>query len=174
MLYRLVHHRLAGPFLDEDVDPLAFQLRGDAHGPDPGCTRVDTQQPAASLAAITAIAAVTAHCNVSVRLGSGLFVAARDTGVVFSPWHPAVMPSGEDAGVAKSVLDRLATKYNATIIQIGLAWQLHRSPLTLPIPGTTSLGHLKENLAAADISLDEEEVAELADLVPEEEREVTV
>jgi pyridoxine 4-dehydrogenase len=117
---------------------------------------------------ITAIAAVTAHYNVSVRLGSGLFAVARETGVVFSPWHPAVMPTGERAGSATEVLGRLAAKYNASIVQIGLAWQLHRSPLTLPIPGTTSVSHLKENLAAATINLEPCEVEEITQLVPEQ------
>jgi pyridoxine 4-dehydrogenase len=116
---------------------------------------------------ITSIAAVTAHYNVSVRLGAELFAAARDTGVVFSPWHPAVRPAGEHAGPATAVLERLAAKYEATIIQIGLAWQLHRSPLTLPIPGTSSISHLMENLAAASIALEPGEVEELTDLVPE-------
>jgi pyridoxine 4-dehydrogenase len=116
---------------------------------------------------ITSIAAVTAHYNVTVRLGAELFAAARDTGIVFSPWHPAVMPSGDHAGPATAVLGRLAAKYDATVIQIGLAWQLHRSPLTLPIPGTTSISHLKENLAAANISLEPDEVEEITSLVPE-------
>jgi pyridoxine 4-dehydrogenase len=117
---------------------------------------------------ITSIAAVTAHYNVSVRLGSGLFAAARETGVVFSPWHPAVIPAGEGADRIKMVLERLATKYDSTVMQIGLAWQLHRSPLTLPIPGTTSIRHLKENLAAASICLEQDEVEELTNLVPED------
>jgi pyridoxine 4-dehydrogenase len=116
---------------------------------------------------ITAIAAVTAYYNVTVRLGAGLFAAARDTGVVFSPWHPAVVPTGENADAETAVLNRLATKYDATIIQIGLAWQLHRSPLTLPIPGTTSISHLKENLAAAAIALEPGEVEEITNLVAE-------
>ena len=116
---------------------------------------------------IANIAAVTAHYNVSVRLGSSLFAAARDAGIVFSPWHPAVMPTGDNAATETAVLDRLATKYDATIIQIGLAWQLHRSPLTLPIPGTTSIRHLKENLAAASIALEQDEVDEITNLVRE-------
>jgi pyridoxine 4-dehydrogenase len=117
---------------------------------------------------VTTIAAVTAHYNVSVRLGSGLFAVARDTGVVFSPWHPAVMPTGDNAAAATAVLGRLAAKYDASIIQIGLSWQLHRSPLTLPIPGTTSIRHLKANLAAATITLEQDEVEEITNLARED------
>ena len=52
----------------------------------------------------------------------------------------------------------VAEKYDATEAQINLAWQLHRSPWILPIPGTTSIAHLKENLAAANIELTEQEM----------------
>ncbi len=46
--------------------------------------------------------------------------------------------------------------------QLALAWLLHRSPVVLPIPGTSSVAHLEENIAAASLELDEEELAELA------------
>ena len=52
----------------------------------------------------------------------------------------------------------IARKYNATEVQINLAWLLHRSPWILPIPGTSSLAHLEENLKAADIELSEEDM----------------
>jgi pyridoxine 4-dehydrogenase len=51
--------------------------------------------------------------------------------------------------------------------QIALAWQLHRSPLMLPIPGTTHLAHMEENLAASSIRLTSDEVDSITQLVPE-------
>jgi aryl-alcohol dehydrogenase-like predicted oxidoreductase len=57
-----------------------------------------------------------------------------------------------------SVLAPIAARHGATPQQIALAWHLHRSTVSLPIPGTTSLAHLKDNLAAARITLSPEDV----------------
>src|SRR5882757_7451592 len=115
--------------------------------------------------AIVDIAAVTAHYNVAVRLGAELLNAAEAAGIPFSPWHPAAVPKGHDAERFDAVLQPLAGKYGVTVQQIALAWQLHRSPVTLPIPGTTSIPHLTENLAAASVSLTRAEVASITSLV---------
>jgi pyridoxine 4-dehydrogenase len=63
-------------------------------------------------------------------------------------------------------LDPIAAAHGATRAQLALAWILHRSPVALPIPGTASVRHLRENLAAASIDLTEEELAALAGPVP--------
>jgi aryl-alcohol dehydrogenase-like predicted oxidoreductase len=116
---------------------------------------------------IVDIAAVTAHYNVGVRVGADLLEAAQAAGVVFSPWHPAAVPKGEDAAHFSTVLDPIAAKYGVTVQQVALAWQLHRSPLMLPIPGTRSVAHLRENLAAAALELTPGEVQAITQLVPE-------
>lgn len=54
-------------------------------------------------------------------------------------------------------LDEAAKKHDATVAQLALAWLLHRSPVMLPIPGTSSIEHLEENVAAAKLKLSEEE-----------------
>lgn len=118
---------------------------------------------------ITEIAAVTAHYNIGIRLGAELIKAADEAGIVFSPWHPAAVPSGEEGKKFRDVLSPIAEKYRVTIQQTALAWQLHRSPWMLPIPGTTSIDHLKENLVAASLRLLPEEVNAITRLVPEEE-----
>ncbi|SFE03070.1 Predicted oxidoreductase [Paenibacillus catalpae] len=118
---------------------------------------------------ITEIAAVTAHYNIGIRLGAELIKAADKAGIVFSPWHPAAVPSGEEGKRFRDVLNPIAEKYRATIQQTALAWQLHRSPRMLPIPGTTSIDHLKENLVAASLCLLPEEVNAITRLVPEDE-----
>jgi pyridoxine 4-dehydrogenase len=118
---------------------------------------------------ITEIAAVTAHYNIGIRLGAELIKAADEAGIVFSPWHPAAVPSGEEGKRFRDVLSPIAEKYRVTIQQLALAWQLHRSPRMLPIPGTTSIDHLKENLVAASLRLLPEEVNAITRLVPEDE-----
>ncbi len=66
------------------------------------------------------------------------------------------------------VLGPICEQHHATVPQIALAWLLHRSPFMLPIPGTSSLTHLEENLGAAAIHLTAEEVKAITRLVPED------
>ncbi|WP_262282532.1 aldo/keto reductase [Micromonospora sp. MA102] len=114
------------------------------------------------------IAAVTAQYNVGNRVGAPLLAAAEKAGAVFSPWHPvSLRDGGDNADQVAAAVAPLAASYGATPQQIALAWLLHRSPAMLPIPGTTSLAHLRANLAAASIRLSETEVAELTALVQE-------
>jgi pyridoxine 4-dehydrogenase len=116
--------------------------------------------------AITSIAAVTAHYNPAVRIGADLLDAAEKAGAVFSPWHPVTVTETGDFRVTET-LEPIARQHGATLPQIALAWQLHRSPASLPIPGTTSLPHLTENLAAQAIHLTPAEVQAITDLAPE-------
>lgn len=118
---------------------------------------------------IVEIAAVTALYNVTVRLGADLLTAAEQDGIAFSPWHPVTLTDGPAPGPerAREVIAPIAEAHGATMQQIALAWLLHRSPVTLPIPGTTSLAHLKENLEAQSISLTTEETAAIAAISPE-------
>lgn len=78
----------------------------------------------------------------------------------FIPWYPlAVGKLAEDER-----LTDVAERHDATPAQIALAWLLHRSPVMLPIPGTTSIAHLEENMAAADIELSDDDIAALDDI----------
>jgi pyridoxine 4-dehydrogenase len=79
-------------------------------------------------------------------------------GLVFIPW----MPLG-DGGISWNdpILQRIAAKHGATPPRIALAALLHRSPVVLPIPGTSSIDHLRDNVAAAGIALDEDDLAAL-------------
>lgn len=72
----------------------------------------------------------------------------------FIPWFPVAAGKLARPG---GPLDNAAKKYNATTAQLSLAWLLHRSPVMLPIPGTSSVKHLEENIAAASLHLDEAE-----------------
>jgi len=117
---------------------------------------------------ITDIAAVTVQYNVAVRDGAAVRQIAQDDGIVFSPWHPGTLPGGPDGQPFHAVIDPIAQRHGATPQQIALAWQLHRTPWCLPIPGTTSVEHLKENLAAAALRLTQTEVDTITGLTPED------
>ena len=117
---------------------------------------------------IVEIAAVTALYNIGERTGADLLAAAEEAATAFSPWHPTTVPSqGPNTAGLDSVLGPLRDKHHATTPQIALAWLLHRSPVMLPIPGTSSPVHLEENLAAASIDLTADEVDMITGLIPE-------
>lgn len=77
--------------------------------------------------------------------------------IVFIPWFP--LGSGKVAG---DVLEHVAKAHSATPMQVALAWLLARSPIMLPIPGTSSIRHLEENIGGASLRLNEEECERLA------------
>lgn len=74
--------------------------------------------------------------------------------IAFIPWSPVA--AGKLAG-ASGALDQFAKRHEATVAQISIAWLLHRSPVMLPIPGTSTVKHLEENVAARDLQLDANE-----------------
>jgi pyridoxine 4-dehydrogenase len=85
----------------------------------------------------------------------------ENNGIAFIPWFP--LGAGKVAG---EVLNQIAKAHAATPKQVALAWLLRRSPIMLPIPGTSSVEHLEENVAAASVRLTDEEYDRLAG-VPE-------
>lgn len=82
----------------------------------------------------------------------------------FIPWFPV---AAGDLARPGGPLDTVAQGHHATIAQLALAWLLRRSPVVLPIPGTSSVAHLEENVAAAGVHLSDEEFASLAALKAE-------
>jgi pyridoxine 4-dehydrogenase len=77
-------------------------------------------------------------------------------GIAFIPWFP--LGAGKVAG---EILNRVAKAHQSTPLQVALAWLLQRSPIMLPIPGTSSVKHLEENIQAASLRLTQEEYQEL-------------
>jgi pyridoxine 4-dehydrogenase len=67
----------------------------------------------------------------------------------------------------RRVLEPIASRHGATISQIALAWLLARSPAIMPVPGTTSIAHLRENLDAQDIELSHEDIQSINSIAPE-------
>ena len=76
----------------------------------------------------------------------------------FIPWYPM---AGGDMLKAGGPLDTVAKRHGASMSQVALAWLLHRSPVMLPIPGTSTVSHLEENTAAASLQIDAKEWAEI-------------
>jgi pyridoxine 4-dehydrogenase len=153
------------PF-EEIVETLAG-MRDDGLIRNIGLSNVSADQLRTALT-ITEIAAVTVHYNVAVRLGAAVRNVAEENGIVFSPWHPGAVPGGADGEPFHAAIDPIAERYGATAQQVALAWQLHRTENALPIPGTTSAEHLKENLDAITIGLTEDEVDAITALAAED------
>ena len=99
---------------------------------------------------VVPITAVQNHYNLSERGWEDVVDYCAAEGIVFVPYFPL-------RGDGSAKLDEIARRHRATLAQITLAWLLRRSPTTLPIPGTLSLGHLKENLEALEIELSDDE-----------------
>jgi aryl-alcohol dehydrogenase-like predicted oxidoreductase len=108
---------------------------------------------------IVPIASVQNRYNLTDRGSEDVLDFCEREGIGFIPWFPLAV--GDLARPGGS-LDEIAARHDATPGQIALAWLLWRSPVMLPIPGTSSVAHLEENTAAASLELDEEELATLA------------
>ncbi|MDX6416547.1 MAG: pyridoxine 4-dehydrogenase [Trebonia sp.] len=107
---------------------------------------------------IAPIATVQNLYNLANRSAEELLDYSAANGTGFIPWFP--LATGELAKPG-GPLASLAAKRGATPSQLALAWLLHRSPVMLPIPGTSTVSHLEDNVAAAGIALSEDEYAAL-------------
>ncbi len=124
-----------------------------------GLSHVD----AAQLAEAREIAPVAAVQNKFSLMDAGpadaeLLAECERGGIAFVPFFPL---GGGLQPLAGAGLDKVAARHGATFQQVALAWLLAHSPVMLPIPGTGSLAHLEENMAAADLDLTEEDLADL-------------
>lgn len=110
---------------------------------------------------IVPIATVQNRFNLVDRSSEAVLDAATEAGVGFIPWYPlATGRLAEEGGV----VGQIAARHGATPGQVALAWLLARSPVMLPIPGTSSLEHLQQNCAASELRLDDADLAALAEL----------
>ncbi len=174
-----VHDNLRNLGLDAlDVVNLRVMGGGAGHGPSEG----SIEEPLAALAelqrrglirelglsnvtpaqiaqgrAIVEVACVQNEYNLAHRADDALVDALAADGIAYVPFFPL----GGFSPLQSSTLSSVATRLDATPMQIALAWLLHRSPNVLLIPGTASVEHLRENLAAAEIELSPETLAEL-------------
>lgn len=166
-LYYLHNARATDATFEQQIATLA-ELRQQGIIRHIGLSNVSLEQFRAARE-IVDIAAVTGHYNIGERAGAALLSAAEDAGVAFSPWHPTtVADQGDPATRFSEVLSPIGERHHASVPQLAIAWLLHRSPVMLPIPGTTSVAHFDENLAAAAIQLTAEEVKAITQLVRED------
>jgi pyridoxine 4-dehydrogenase len=118
-----------------------------------GVSNVSTQE-LEQARGIVEVVTVQNRYNLTDRSSEDVLDACEQAGVGFIPWFPLAMGSLAEPGGA---LDEVAHAHDATPSQVALAWLLARSKVMLPIPGTSSVEHLEENMAAAELTLSDEE-----------------
>jgi pyridoxine 4-dehydrogenase len=96
--------------------------------------------------------------NIGDRQHEDVLEYCEKHGLAFIPWFPVAAGKLAQPG---GKLDVIAKRHGATVAQLSIAWLLHRSPVVLPIPGTSSVAHLEENLKAAEIFLSDAELKEI-------------
>jgi pyridoxine 4-dehydrogenase len=99
------------------------------------------------------IVSVQNQYNIANRKWEKTLTYCEKEGLGFMPWSPI----GGNKGLKDNALEAAARDYHASVVQLALAWLLHRSPEMLPIPGTSSVAHLEENMAAAKLKLTAED-----------------
>lgn len=104
------------------------------------------------------VATVQNRYNLADRSSEDVLDHCERNGIGFIPWFPLAAGKLAQPG---ALLDSVARSHGATAGQIALAWLLKRSPVILPIPGTSKVSHLEENVAAADIVLSDDDFARL-------------
>jgi pyridoxine 4-dehydrogenase len=109
--------------------------------------------------AIVPIVSVQNRYSIADRASEDVLELCERAGIAFLPWFP--LGAGGLAG-GEGPLAQVAARHGATPAQIAIAWLLHRSPVICPIPGTSSLAHLEENVAAARLRLSAEDLDALA------------
>ena len=142
--------------LEESVGALA-ELRAEGKVRHVGLSNFDAE-PLDRARRIVPVASVQNRYSLVDRRSDPVIDACEREGIGFLPWFPLAMGELARAG---GPLDRLADARGATPAQVALAWLLRRSPAMLPIPGTASVEHLEENVAAAGLALSDEELAAL-------------
>jgi aryl-alcohol dehydrogenase-like predicted oxidoreductase len=178
-----VHDNLRNLGLDA-LDIANYRVMGTGHGPEEGSIAEQvtvlaelqrkglirhlglSNVTAAQLVeaqAITEIVCVQNHYNLAQRHDDAFIDALAQQGIAYVPFFPL----GGFTPLQSSTLSAVADRLGATPMQVALAWLLHRSPNILLIPGTSSVAHLRENLAAVRLRLSPETLAELNGIAAE-------
>jgi aryl-alcohol dehydrogenase-like predicted oxidoreductase len=144
--------------LEESVGTLA-ELRDEGKVGHVGVSNFDPDQ-LAKAREIVPIVSVQNRYSIGDRVAEPALEVCERDGIAFIPWFPLAAGGLE----AEGAISRIADAHEATPFQVALAWLLARSPVMLPIPGTSSVAHLEENVAAASLRLTEDEFAELSAL----------
>jgi len=106
---------------------------------------------------VASIVSVQNQYNIGGRSAEDVLKACEKSGIAFLPWYPL----GAGSALRAAKVKKVAARLQATPAQVALAWLLAKSPVMLPIPGTSSLAHLEENAAAAKLRLSTADLAML-------------
>lgn len=106
---------------------------------------------------LVTVVSVQNEYNIGNRESDAVLRRCEELGIAFLPWYPL----GAGSALKMARVRKVAQKHKATPAQVAIAWLLARSPVMLPIPGTGSIAHLEENMAAAKLVLSREDVAAL-------------
>jgi len=178
-----VHDNLRNLGLDA-LDIVNYRHMGSGHGPEEGSIAEQvtvlaelrhkglvrniglsnvTAAQVAEAQAITDVVCVQNNYNLAYRHDDALIDDLARQGIAYVPFFPL----GGFTPLQSSTLSSVAGRLGATPMQVALAWLLHRSPNILLIPGTSSIAHLRENLAAGQLTLSPQSLAELAGIAAE-------
>ena len=179
-LARAVHDNLSNLGLDA-LDVVNLRVMGDVHAPSEGSIAPQftalaelqrqglikhlglsnvTSAQVAEARAIAPVVCVQNMYNLVQRGDDALLNELDEAGIAYVPFFPL----GGFSPLQSQALSDVAQSLGATPMQVALAWLLQRAPNILLIPGTSSLGHLRENLAAAELELTEDAVAQLDEI----------
>lgn len=123
-----------------------------------GLSEVDVPQIRAARA-VAEIVSVQNRYNLADRAHEAVVDHCDAEGIAFIPWYPVATGALARPG---GILDAFSATHGATPAQLALAWLLRRSPVMVPIPGTKSRAHLEENVGAVDVTLSDDEYAQLS------------
>ena len=155
-LYQLHRPDSRVPF--EDTVRALAELRDEGKVRHVGLSNVGVGQLMVALD-ILPIVSVQNRYNLTDRSSEAVLETCEREGIAFIPWYP--LATGKLA-LPGGPLDEIAARHDATPSQVALAWLLAKSPVMLSIPGTSSVEHLEENVAATDLRLTGEEIAALS------------
>ena len=142
--------------IEESVGAMV-ELQGEGKVDMLGVSNVNLQELQRARA-IGEIVSVQNRYHLADRASEDVLAACEGAGIAFLPWFPI----GAGALARAGELEAVASAHDATAAQVALAWLLQRSPVLLPIPGTSSMAHLDENVAAAGLRLSEAELRRLS------------
>jgi pyridoxine 4-dehydrogenase len=110
------------------------------------------------------IVSVQNRYNIEDRQSEDVLNYCEREKMAFMPWAPIGGSGKGSLTKAGGALEAEAKRHNASVVQLAIAWLLHRSPVMLPIPGTSSIAHLEENMASAKIELSVEDWKKIEEL----------
>lgn len=152
-------HRVDPKVPADEQFGLLKELRDEGKVAEVGLSEVGVEQVEAA-SRIVPVVSVQNQYNIAQRSSDDVLEHCEQHGIGFIPWVPLASGALSRPG---GPVDAIASGLGATVPQVCLAWLLRRSPVMLPIPGTTSVAHLEENCAAADLTLGDADYDQLVE-----------